>query len=226
MSNGTPQLSPPRLPSVAEVFADERLRRVAAAAEAGDAAQVKAQMKAQGLSPSDLDAVQPAGVNLLMYEISVRNETAVRTLLDAGADPNVMTPEGLSPMLIAGAADDPRYLGLLLDKGGDPNLKTPPGEPLLVQLVPYGRWDNMIALLDHGADIDKAGPSGQTAAFRLGALHQFDRVHALLERGADPALADEHGLRLASFVVQKTPPDSPQEEWRRRVAQRIGVTLP
>ncbi|UQA56368.1 ankyrin repeat domain-containing protein [Polyangium aurulentum] len=215
MSNGT---SPRPIPPVSEVFSDERLRRAAAAAEMGDAAQIRA------LGRVDLDAVQPAGVNLLMYEMASRNETAVRTLLDAGADPNALTPQGGSPMLLAAVSDDPRWLGLLLDKGGDPNLKNALGEPLLPLLVPYGQWNNMQKLLDRGARIDETGPSGQTATFLLGALHQFDRVHAMLDRGADPERADAHGLKLGDFVVQPVTPDSPQELWQKRVATRIGVS--
>jgi uncharacterized protein len=220
MSNGTPIPQGPRIPPVADVFADDRLRRAAAAAEAGDVERIRA------LAPVDLDAVQPTGANLLMYEIAVRNETAVRTLLDAGADPNVLTPQGASPMLVAGTAEDPSWLGILLDHGGDPDLKNQAGEPLLTLIVPYGRWDNMLFLLDRGAQIDAAGPSEQTATFRLGALHQFDRVDVMLDRGADPAHADVNGLALRDFVLQKTPPGSPQESWRRQVAERIGVTLP
>ncbi len=202
------------------IFADDRLRRAAAAAEAGDVAGIRA------LGPLDLDAVQPAGPNLLMYEIAAGHEVAVRALLDAGADPNALTPRGSSPMLVAATAEDPRWLGILLDHGGDPDLKNRFGEPLLTLVVPYGRWESMLLLLDRGARIDATGPSEQTATARLGALHQFDRVDVMLDRGADPARADAHGLKLADFVVQKVTPGSPQEPWRRRVAERIGVSLP
>jgi hypothetical protein len=84
----------------------------------------------------------------------------------------------------------------------------------------------MLLLLDRGAQIDATGPSEQTATFRLGALHQFDHVEVMLDRGADPDRADAHGLTLRSFVLQRTTPGSPQDPARRRVAERIGVTLP
>lgn len=210
------------IPPADEVFADEGLRRAAAAAERGDVAGIRA------LGPISLDRGSPSGANLLMYEIAARNETAVRALLDAGADPNHRTAEGASPMMAAGITDDPRFLGLLLDKGGDPNLRSsdPGGEPLLTLLVAYGRWDNMLVLLDRGADLEATGPSGQTAAFRLATLYQFDRVDGLLERGANPEHADVNGLALRAFVAHPLPPDSAQEPWRRRVAARIGLALP
>ncbi|EYF05452.1 ankyrin repeat domain-containing protein [Chondromyces apiculatus] len=207
-----------RVPPVAEVFADEDLRRAAALAEAGDAAQIRA------LRIFDLDAVQPSGVNLLMYEIAACNEVAVRTLIDAGADPNALTATGASPMLVAGASEDPRWLEVLLEKGGDPNLKNQFDEPLLTLLVPYGRWDNTQLLLDRGARIDETGPAKQTATYLYATLHQFDRVHALLERGADPTRTDVNGLGLRDFVRQRIPPGSPQEPWRERVMARIGAS--
>jgi ankyrin repeat protein len=199
MSDGTR-----RIPPVSEVFADPGLRRAAAAAEAGDVEQVRAQKRV------DLNAVQPLGVNLLMYELGARNET--------------LTPEGASPMLMAGVMEDPRWLGLLLDHGGDPNLKNGFGDPLLPLLVSHGRWENMVLLLDRGALIDGAGPSGQTATFLFATLHQFDRVYAMLERGADPDRADANGLTPRTFVMQQAVPGSPQEAWQKRVADRIGVT--
>lgn len=207
-----------RVPPASEVFKDEGLRQAASAAEAGDVAQIRA------IGRVDLDAVAPSGVNLLMYEIAARDETAVRSLLAAGADPNALTPAGASPMLVAGASEDPRWLALLLDGGGDPNHKNQHDEPLLTLMVPYGRWANMQYLLDRGARIDETGPSGQTATFLLGALHQFDRVHELLERGADPDRADVNGVRLRDFIRQPVAPDSPQGPWRARVAARIDPT--
>lgn len=210
---------PVPIPPIEAVFLDDGLRRAAIAAERGDVAAIRA------LGPIDLNATSHFGANLLMYELARRDETAVRTLIDAGADPNHITEDFASPMMAAGISGDPRWLHLLIDKGGDPDLKHG-GEPLITVLVPYGQFDGILALLDRGAKIDATGPSGQTAAFRFAALYQYDRVYALLERGADPARADESGLTLAAFVVHPVPEGSPQEAWRLKVAERIGLTTP
>ena len=98
---------------VERLFEDEGHRKAAAAAEAGNAAELRA---IEGL---DVDAVAPAGCNLLMYEIQEQNDLAVRTLLDAGADPNALTAKGASPMLTAGAQEDSKWLKMLLEKGGE-----------------------------------------------------------------------------------------------------------
>lgn len=213
MKDETTEIS---IPPVAEVFEDPALRRAAAAAEAGDVAQLRA-------IDVDLDTMAPGNVNLLMYEITAENEVAIRALLDAGANPNVLTPSGASPLMLSAIKPDSRFLALLLDKGGDPNLLDQAKEPILTQLVFHQQWDNILLLLDRGADINKTGPSGQTAAYLFGSLHQFDRVHALLERGADPNVKTAAGLDLRTFVTQRVAPDSPQASWQKKVAERIGI---
>jgi len=205
------------MPAASEVFTSAGLRAAAAAAEAGDVARLRAIVV-------DLDEVVAAGVNLTMYEIVAQNEVAVRALLDAGADPSALTPQGASPMLVAGTSEDRRWLRLLLDHRGDPDLKNQFGNPLLAMLVAGGPWDNLVLLLDRGAAIDAVNATGQTATMRLGALHQWDHVHAMLERGADPTLKDANGLTLRDFLTQRLPPGSPQEPWRDRVAARLGAS--
>ena len=205
-----------RIPPVSEVFGDHASRRAAAAAEAGDVEALRA-MKI------DLDAMAPGNVNLLMYEITAGNEVAIRALLDAGANPNVLTPSGASPMMLAAIMPDSRFLRVLLDKGGDPNLEDHQKEPLLVRLVFHEHWANLLLLLDRGADIDKTGPSGQTAVFLLGSLHRFDRVHELLERGADPNVKTAAGLDLRTFLGQRVAPGSSQASWKKKVAERMGT---
>ena len=214
MNDETPKR---RIPPAAEVFQDQGLRRAAEAAEAGDLKEL------QSLGSVDLNAMAPVGLNLLMFEIVSGHEVAVRTLLEAGANPNFKPKKGPSPMSVAAANEDSRYLKILLDHGGDANLEDNAGEPLLTRVILYERWNNVLVLLDRGADVNKVGPSGQTAAFLAGSLHRFEWVHTLLEKGADPDIEDKNGLRLRNFVTQRIAPESPEGPWQQKVAKRIGV---
>lgn len=207
----------PQTPPASEVFEDPVHLRAAAAAEAGDLVQLRS------LGVIDLDAPSPSGLNLLAYEIAARNELAVRTLLEAGANPNYKPANGPTPMTVAAAQDDSRYLSLLLDKGGDPNIEDRAGEPLLSRVIFFDQWDNILLLLDRGADINKVGPSGQTVTFLAGSLHRFEWVNTLLDRGADPTIRDKNDLTLRDFVVQRIAPESPEGPWQKKVAERIGV---
>jgi len=214
--------APPPIPPADEVFPSAPLRAAAAAAERGDAAALQ-KLAAEG---ADLDEIAPAGVTLLMYEIVKKNEVAVRALLEAGANPNRLTQTAASPMLVAAANQDPRFLGLLLDHGGDPNLKNLRGEPLLHQALPYGHWQNLWLLIDRGVAIDVRNPMKQTPALRLAYLNQYEQVYRFLERGADPDATDDVGLSVRALAQKPVPAaDSPHEAWRKRVAERLGIPV-
>jgi len=208
-----------RLPE--EVFPDKRYVSAARAAERGDVAAVRI-----ALGDAGVDDVSPGGENLLMYEISARNETAVRALLDASANPNHLTPMGLSPMVTAGDAEGRAYLLLLLGKGGNPSLRNQHDEPLVHRLVFHGQWENIHLLLERGADINAVDGLGHTALLRLVASNQFDEAIQFLDRGADPDIVGKDGVTVRRLVeTSLDAPESPQSEWRKRLAERLGVKL-
>jgi len=162
---------PRRPPPLDVVFPDQRLQAMGAAAERGDVAKIKALLAASQLDPQgpvDINAVSAPGANLLMYEIAARNEVAQRALLDAGADPNYLTPKGDSPMLAAAFTENPRELQLLLDHGGDPNLKDVRGEPLLIQTIFAGRWNQVDLPPPRGRKNGSAKAFGDTPGFPSG----------------------------------------------------------
>jgi ankyrin repeat protein len=223
-AQGLAEMAGPRkpVPPADEVFPSGRLRTAAAAAERGDIATLKA-LKAQG---TDLDEVVPSDVNLLMYELVAKNEIAVRALLAAGADPNVLTKIGTSPMLVGATSPEPRFLVLLLDNGGDPNLKNHRGDPLVHQAISFGQWQNLGILFDRGVDVDVRNKMDQTPAVRLATLNQYEEVHKLLDRGADPDATDQVHFSVRKLAQTPVPrADSPQETWRKRVAVRLGVPV-
>jgi hypothetical protein len=229
MSDATTTRDPavrPEAPALSEVFSDPRLCAAGAAAERGDAAEIRAIVARSAGDPEgplDINAASPAGLNLLMYEIGARNERAVSTLLEAGASPNYKTPRGESPMLAAGLVADRRFLSLLIDRGGDVNLKNDRGEPLLLQVIDYLHWDNADLLLDRGADINAADTAGETAVHRLATINQFEQIHRYLDRGADPDRTDVTGRSLHDKVARsRVAPTSPLASWRTRVQQKLA----
>jgi uncharacterized protein len=213
---------PREIPPAESVFSTDLGRAAAKAAAAGDVAALGALVD-RGL---DLDEVAPSGVNLLMYEIVAKNETAVRALLAAGADPNVLTKIGTSPMLAAVTNPDPRFLVLLLDHGGDPNLKNDRGDPLAHQAISFGVWQHLFVLYDRGVPVDVRNKMNATPALRLAYLNQFEEVNRHLDRGADPDAADSVGFSVRKLAEKPVPAaDSPHEAWRKKVAERLGIPV-
>ena len=218
---------PRRPPPLDVVFPDERLQAMGEAAERGDAAKIKAliaesEFDSQG--PIDINAVSPPGANLLMYEIAARNEVAQHALLDAGANPNHLTPKGDSPMLAAAFTQDSRELRLLLDRGGDPNLRDTRGEPLLIKTIFAGRWNNVDLLIEKGANIELPNASGQTPAFVLANFGQWEQVLRFLDRGANPDVADSTRRTLREVVSRaKSPTESPSAAAYAEVLKRLDL---
>jgi ankyrin repeat protein len=66
---------------------------------------------------------RPAGgLNALLYAARGGCHECVEALIDAGADVNVPTPEGVTPLMIALDNDHNEVAKLLLDRGANPNL--------------------------------------------------------------------------------------------------------
>lgn len=220
---------PRRPPPLDVVFSEKRLQTIGEAAERGDVAKIKAliaesEFDSQG--PIDIDAVSAPGANLLMYEIAARDEVAQRGLLDAGANPNHLTPKGDSPMLAAAFTEDSRELRLLLDRGGDPNLRDARGEPLLIKTIFASRWNNVDLLLEKGANIELPNASGQTPVFVLASFGQWEQVLRFLDRGANPDVADSTRRTLREVVSRaKLPPNSPSASAYAEVVKRLDMPV-
>ena len=227
MSNQIATLNPiRRVPPPEDVFPNLRDVRAAKAAAQGDRLGVFEALGFEGEVAAGIDTFSPLGVNLLMYAIVARDETAVLTLLDAGANPNVLTPQGISPMVTAGVEEGRLWLRLLLEKGGDPNLRNQYNEPLVHRLVYYGNWDNVHYLIERGADINAQDSLGHTALLRVVASNQFEEAVVLLDRGADSEIAGNEGLTVRRLVeTSLEAPESPQAPWRKTLAERLGLRL-
>ena len=135
----------------------------------GNASQVRA-LREQG---ADINAVGRMAFTPLLWAVLTDNESAVRILLDNGADPNkhVHVPNGTeaaSPALwTAAATGKTRILEMILQSGGDAN-QVVNGDSLLYIAVLEGKGETAEVLLRHGADINfpfpKLGPNVFDAA--------------------------------------------------------------
>ncbi len=115
----------------------------------------------------------------------------IEACIDAGADPNVQTSAGRTPLYLAAAADRAAAVHMLISKGARPSLDDEDGVTPLHIAVNNSAWDAAAALIDDGADknyqLDKDHVSPLHAAFYMDMRENgVDRVRFMLERGADP----------------------------------------
>jgi ankyrin repeat protein len=118
---------------------------------------------------------------MLIWAVGMEKYKSVETLLKCGADPNITTIVGESPLFIAVgfswvdnfAKKDPKYVNLLLRYGADPNINyiggsvsdniTESGTSPLMHSISCG-IEKTRALVEAGADINHKTNSGITAA--------------------------------------------------------------
>ncbi|MGD2179914.1 ankyrin repeat domain-containing protein [Lusitaniella coriacea] len=123
----------------------------------------------------------------------------VKQLLEEGADPNILTEDGKSPLMFAAMYGHKNIIEALLDAGADPNLRGDEqyeeGTTALMEIAASffanNRAEVIKLLVDRGADVNLQDDERGTAL--MAALQNPDAVKALIEAGADLNLRDKDG---------------------------------
>jgi ankyrin repeat protein len=109
---------------------------------------------------------------------------AMKALLDAGADPNVVSGRGESALSLAIGNRNTGGVILLASRGADPNRQDVMGCPLL-SLAVEGEDEAMVkALLDAGANVEARDRDGKTAWVRAGEHASQTLMNCLVRAGA------------------------------------------
>lgn len=136
------------------------------AAYNGDLMMVR-MLLSDGASPNVFVHGYPA---LYYPVVNNYNEVAI-ALLNAGADPNAITPEGMFPMYAAAENGNLTLIKSLLDGGAEIDKMTPKGCTALRNAAEEGHYDVVDYLLSAGADVNSVNKAGYTildAAMRHG----------------------------------------------------------
>jgi uncharacterized protein len=210
-----------------EVFKDRATIEMADAAQAGDAARVQAAAHEGG----DPNAQGKDQITPLLYVMgSSVNKRGLAALLASGANPNLPSTGGVTPMSFAARAKDPELLRMFLKSGGNANLRDEEGLTLIGLAARDQRWDNVDSLLAAGADINALDNSGYTTVMRVALHQQYDRVAWMLEKGADPKPVSKIGDSLPRIVLDDPMPQThPQYRWKQHVIEMLrarGYNMP
>ena len=157
------------------------------------AAEVRERVQAVKNGKADPNAPLPEGETLLHYAAEYGTVANVRALITAGADINVRSDNGYTPLIDAGK---PAIVRALIDAGADPKTYN----QALSNAAYNGRRAIVRILLDAGADPDAGAliaaivvklppsPASHTPSFHFCAV-----ARALLDAGVDPNATDEEG---------------------------------
>jgi ankyrin repeat protein len=139
------------------------------AASGGHADVVRALLASGPGSGVEVDARSGGAFTPLLFAARAGSLETTRQLIDAGADVNVTTEAGYSPLLVAAASVD-------AITGSDYRLVEAPSEHEAVGGL----------LLEHGADANQADQYGMTPLHFAVEMRKPGLLRALLAHGADP----------------------------------------
>lgn len=128
--------------------------------------------------------------SLLTAAITGRHHEVVEVLLEAGADPDMPSPGGWTPMALATFNGDVETVRLLLAFGARADGRA------LRDALQFGQPRILRLLLENGVRFPK--PDSLHAAAAMG---DIDRVRELLEEWADPNAETVDGLKALSAAV-------------------------
>ena len=130
-----------------------------------------------------------------------RDGTAVRALLEAGADVNARQPDGATALHWAAHWDDAGMARRLVRAGADVDAAGAYGVTPLSLAAANGSAVLVELLLGAGADPNAARDSGETPLMRAASTGSVAAVRALLAAGADIDAADPTGAQTALMLA-------------------------
>jgi peptidoglycan/LPS O-acetylase OafA/YrhL len=135
-----------------------------------------------------------ADINGAVY---LGHEAAVRSLIEAGVDPNAAGSDGNTPVYAAAITGDAAMVELLLELGADPNIPNPDGMPVDVAAY-FGHREAAEALLS-GGSYDPRPPEGAWEELPYWALGDVTELG--LDDPSEPALPSLHHLWFLWFLI-------------------------
>lgn len=175
------------------------------AAANGDTARIE-NLAAGG---ADLDQRDSHGRTPLMVAAHLRHYDAVRALLAAGADINLLDKNRYDVITIAAVADDPRMVAIAIEGGGDPKMVTSRYDgTALIAAAHLGHDEVVKTLIKAGAPLDHVNNLNWTALIEAivlgdGGARHTETVRALVTAGADVNLPDGSGIRPLTLAQQR-----------------------
>ncbi|MEM1402727.1 MAG: ankyrin repeat domain-containing protein [Pseudomonadota bacterium] len=132
---------------------------------------------------------------VLLRAIQQGDARRVEMLLEQGTSPNVVLPDGSTPLAWAVDAQHQQMVTLLLAQGADPNLEDEVENAVSPLLIACARGDTALVdlLLDAGADADRATPDGITPMALCAGYADSLSLSLLADQGAAVNRIDDRG---------------------------------
>lgn len=176
-----------------------------AAASQGQTLAVKALIAAG----ADLDDLDSSHDTALLLSFRGGHKSTILALLDAGADPKILSAGGSTTLFQETLyMDDPDIVRRLIaagvsassvgvERNGSTNLNTP-----LMTAASRGAIHTVQVLLDAHVDVNARRFEGATALMDAASSGQMEIVTMLLRAGADPSIKDRNGKTAVDYASE------------------------
>jgi type 1 glutamine amidotransferase len=138
----------------------------------------------------------------LHQAIMRKREDAVELLLEAGADPNIVTPGKESALHLAIDRGLKRSAGLILESGIDFSIRNKGGWTALHLAGAKNRNEIMKMMIEAGADVNLRSELGGSPLHEAAVGGDAELIHMLLEAGCDPKVASKTGVTAYDIAVE------------------------
>ena len=135
-----------------------------------------------------------SSASLLIPIMEVHYTKTFQTMIDHGADVNVVDKNSVSAIMLACQTGKKNAINVLLNAGADLSIVDIDGNTCLHHAV--NRWcDNEVleAIISHGADVNAVNKSNVTALMVACHRRYENHISVLLDAGADPGIVDVYG---------------------------------
>jgi len=129
-------------------------------------------------------SVSPGARHALAAAARGGHVEVVRRLLSAGADANLLGPDGVVPLAHAVMQDNLVLTDMLLRAGADPDVRDVRGYTPLLRAASEGRESIVRRLLEAGADVEARDRDGLAPLAHAAMRGDLALLRELLERGA------------------------------------------
>ena len=151
--------------------------------------------------PRDVDARGGYHESPLLTAFIKDDIRTASSLLQRGADANVLSKLGQSPLHQASQGGRIDFVQLLLEHGADVNIRSSTGTTPLAWASRAGEIDVSRLLLQRGANVNSQNKSGRSALHGAARRGYLDLAQLLIESGADIDAQTEHGWTPFHFVA-------------------------
>lgn len=160
----------------------------------------------EGVSPDDRTG-SVGSYTPLMAAIEQHRQEAALLLLERGADPVAVSPDGYSPIYLAVEADDTVLAEELIRRGASPTWRRPMPDWAPIHVAAGEGNAEMISLLVRaGAEPNEPDDEGETPLLIALRSGYPDAARKLLDLGADPAARNGAGQTVLHAITMLADP--------------------